>query len=1323
MWAKRSLNPGASPGIAKAGKSTWKSGGTYEFEINDATGSAGTAFDLLSLKGALTVTATAANQFTIKLKTLTPANTPGAMANFDPTQSYFWPLVRSVEADPTQPVSGSSRFIGFEGDAFVIDRTGFANSTAGGRFSLSVTSTELRLAFVPNHPPVPLDDAYSMDQGDTLTRSRAQGLFANDIDADFSTVTLAPVTPPAHGTLALNTDGSFSYTPAAAFFGTDTFTYGSNDGALAGSRNATVTLTVHGRPANTVPGAQSTIRNTVLRFSAATAPLANAIRVADPDSTTLTVTLSVTHGTLSITTTAGLTLPNGATSANLVLTGSLANVNAALESLAYTPALNYTGSDTLTLVTTDEGGRTNRGSGSVALIVAPPIAINSAVATNGTYKTPFAFSVTTTEPAASFSATGLPAGLSIHPTSGEISGSATVSGIFNATLTATDSLGFSTTGVLALNIAKRGVTVTGLAALSRIYDGSTVATLNVSAVVLNGIATGDAITLNAAAAVSSFASRTVGSAKPVTITGLALAGAASAHYTLTTPAAAADITAKPLAVTGIAAISRAYNGSTAAALNLSAPALNGVVGSDAVQLVTTGAAANFATASAGSAKPVTVTGLALAGADATNYALVPLALAADITPQPVSIAIGNLAHVYDGTAKQATVTASPNVSFGITYSASPVINAGSYTVIANVNDANYSGSSVATLTIAKAAQTVTLTAPATATLASAVAVSAAASSGLPVTLAVSGPATLSGGQLAFNAPGTATLTATQAGNENYTAATATASVTAAGKLAQTIAFGAPTDRLSSSGSFALNATATSGLPVAFAVLSGPAMLNGDTVTLTGTAGRVVVRASQPGNAIYDAAPEVSVSFNITAATLNVFFGAVSSGGSTAKSGDIAAALPPNSNRGSLLVVAPGVGVNTVLDFTLSPDGTFTQTVVIDVPGTGASGSDTPARAAAPITCTIRGTLINGRLSGTIEPLGLAFSANVLPVTGSSANAAGFYKSSTLANTNGATYSVVGTNNEVLVLAKTPDVTAGGLTTLNANGTFALTTATSAGMATISGAVDEPTTTVAGTIKLLGKPDTSFAGLVVTTVRTDRLVNLSSRVRISAADPVLITGFVIGGSESKQVLVRGIGPALTGFGIQGVLANPRIRIYRGSEIVAENDNWSTTADAGALAATFSRLGAFALANNSADAALVITLPPGAYTAQVSDIGGTGVALAEIYDASMNPNSDYQRLVNISTRGEAGTGENILIGGFVVTATRPRNSSCAASAPASRPSVSAARSPTRVSVSSAAPRSWPKTTTGRPAPSRRLRTSSRPPATPARSRWSAAAATPL
>lgn len=676
--------------------------------------------------------------------------------------------------------------------------------------------------------------------------------------------------------------------------------------------------------------------------------------------------------------------------------------------------------------------------------------------------------------------------------------------------------------------------------------------------------------------------------------------------------------------------------------------ITGFVNGDTLATAVTGQAALTTTASANSpvgSYPIAATVGSLA---APNYNFTFASGSLTILPANVSIAITNLAHTYDGTAKQASTSATPSVPIRIGYPNGPAINAGSYTVTADVTDANYSGSALATLTIARAAQTITLSAPATATLGTA-SVSATASSGLPVTLAVSGPATLAGSQLTFSAPGTATVTATQAGNGNYLAATATATITFAGKLAQTIAFAAPTDRLSNSDAFPLNATATSGLPVSFAIVGGPAMLSGSTLTLTGTAGRVLIRASQAGNALYDAAPDVTVGFTVTAATLNVFFGALNSSGAPGKVGDVAATLPPNSNQGSLLIVAPGIGVNTVLDFTLNPDGTFTQTVILEAPGSSGS-ADSPARAAAPVTGTIRGTLVNGRLTGTIEPLNLAFSADVLPVAGLSTNAAGFYKSSTLANTQGATYLVVGTNNEVLVLTQTPGVTTGGLTTLAADGTFAFAANTADGVATIRGLVDEPTASVAGTISLPGKPDTSFAGLIVATIRTDRLVNISSRMRISAADPVLIIGFVIGGTDTKQVLVRGVGPALTGFGVQNAVANPGIRIYRGNELVGENDDWSAAGDADRLAATFSRLGAFALANNSTDAALVLTLPPGAYTAQVS--GGAGVALAEIYDAGTNPNSDYQRLVNISTRGEAGTGENILISGFVVTGNAPK-----------------------------------------------------------------------
>jgi hypothetical protein len=561
---------------------------------------------------------------------------------------------------------------------------------------------------------------------------------------------------------------------------------------------------------------------------------------------------------------------------------------------------------------------------------------------------------------------------------------------------------------------------------------------------------------------------------------------------------------------------------------------------------------------------------------------------------------------------------------------------------------------VTVTTAEKLAQTIAFTAPATATVGTPVTLAATASSGLPVTLAVTGPAALSGSTLTASAAGTVTVTATQAGDGTYLPATATVTLTTVEKLRQTIAFAPLGDRVSNAGSFALNASASSGLPVTFAIVSGPALLAGTTVNLSGPAGLVVIRASQVGNLIYGAAPEVTRTFTVSAPVQAVYFGNVSTVGSSAKSGDVAAVIPPGANQGALLFVAPGVGVNTVLDFTVNPDGTFNQTITIAAAPTlvQSAGADRPpAVAAAPMTLTVRGSLVNGRLQGVIEPLGLAFNALVQSTAGPSASAAGFYSSNTLATTSGGTYSVVGTNNQVLVLATTPELSTGGLTSLAANGTFSVQTQTANGPATIRGAVDESATSVSGSLTLPGQAETTFAGLKTTTTRTDRLINLSSRLRIGAGGNVLIAGFVIGGTEAKQVLIRGIGPALAGLGVQGTLTNPQLRLYRGSEVIAQNDDWSTGADSAASAAAFLRLGAFALAPGSKDAALLETLAPGAYTAHVVADAAGGVALAEIYDASGNPNADYQRLINLSTRGDVGTGENILIGGFIVTGNAP------------------------------------------------------------------------
>lgn len=126
--------------------------------------------------------------------------------------------------------------------------------------------------------------------------------------------------------------------------------------------------------------------------------------------------------------------------------------------------------------------------------------------------------------------------------------------------------------------------------------------------------------------------------------------------------------------------------------------------------------------------------------------------------------------------------------------------------------------------------------------------------------------------------------------------------------------------------------------------------------------------------------------------------------------------------------------------------------------------------------------------------------------------------------------------------------------------------------------------------------------------TARLVNVSARTQVGTGDNILIAGFVIGGQTSARVLVRAVGPTLTAFSVAGALADPKLEIYNGATKTAENDNWDA-----ATAATFASVGAFNFAPGSRDAALVATLAPGSYTAQVSGVGNTtGVALVEVYE---------------------------------------------------------------------------------------------------------------
>ncbi|MBL9198954.1 MAG: hypothetical protein JNL39_00550, partial [Opitutaceae bacterium] len=113
--------------------------------------------------------------------------------------------------------------------------------------------------------------------------------------------------------------------------------------------------------------------------------------------------------------------------------------------------------------------------------------------------------------------------------------------------------------------------------------------------------------------------------------------------------------------------------------------------------------------------------------------------------------------------------------------------------------------------------------------------------------------------------------------------------------------------------------------------------------------------------------------------------------------------------------------------------------------------------------------------------------------------------------------------------------------------------------------------------------------------TPRMINVSARNRVGTGDDILIAGFNVAGTGTKQLLVRAVGPTLADFGVTGTLADPILEIYSGTTKIAENDNWAAS-----LAPTFTAVGAFQLTAGSRDAALVTSLAPGSYTVQVRGV---------------------------------------------------------------------------------------------------------------------------
>jgi len=173
------------------------------------------------------------------------------------------------------------------------------------------------------------------------------------------------------------------------------------------------------------------------------------------------------------------------------------------------------------------------------------------------------------------------------------------------------------------------------------------------------------------------------------------------------------------------------------------------------------------------------------------------------------------------------------------------------------------------------------------------------------------------------------------------------------------------------------------------------------------------------------------------------------------------------------------------------------------------------------------------------------------------------------------------------------------------------------------------------------------------VVTSRLGNISSRAFVQTGENVMIGGFIVQGTQPKRVIIRAIGPELTQYGVPNALANPTLELHDGSgALIASNDNWQRTIIGGIIA----REQVHDIQNSGhapgdpRESAIIADLPAGNYTAIVRGVNNmTGVGLVELYDLNLDASS---LLGNISTRAVVQTDDNVMIGGFIVQGTQPK-----------------------------------------------------------------------
>ena len=878
--------------------------------------------------------------------------------------------------------------------------------------------------------------------------------------------------------------------------------------------------------------------------------------------------------------------------------------------------------------------------------------ITSATTAPGTVGTVFTtYTITATGTPTSFTASPLPAGLVLNSSTGAITGTPTAAAATVVSLTATNAIGTSSPATVTITIAAAGIApvitsaTTAPGTVGTVFTTYTITATGTptsftasplpAGLVLNsstGAITGTP-TAAAATVVSLTATNAIGTSSPATVTiTIAAAGIAPVitsattapgtvgtvftTYTITATGTPTSFTASPLpAGLVLNSSTGAITGTPTAAgiTSVVLTATNATGTSSPVTVTTTIAAAGLAPAiNSATTAPGTVGTAFTYGITATGS---PTSFTAG--PLPAGLVLNSLTGAITGTPTAAGVTGVVLTATNATGTSSPVTVTTTIAAAGLAPVVNSATSAPGTVGTVFATYLITATGSPTSYAASPLPAGLVLNS---LTGAITGTPTAAG-VTAVMVSATNSIGTSSAVTVNITiAAVGLAPVitsTTSGYYPGTVGMPFPTYTIAATGS-----------PTSFSVTGIPPglVLNPLTGAITGT-------------------PTAAGTYPLTATATNSF----GSGTSVFAIAIYAAVVVPVITSPTSAPGTVGTAINTFPITATGVPTSYTATglppgLTID-PVTGAiTGTPTAAGTfVATITATNSAGSSSVTMTWVIAPFGYShivnFSARALSGLGSDTLIVGFV--------------VQGDGKNLLIRGIGPDLAAFGITNFLPAPILTLFSATDSIIATDSGwqvnssgqndgALIAATSASVGAFALpSGSLDSALlvtvnngvhtTGLLTTNATAGvglieiydtggnqyaSLINVSARMNVTAGDGVLIAGLVIGGNLPKTVLVRGVGPALSEFGVGGVLADPQITVFSGSTQIASNAGWSNGTGISAAAqivSASSQVGAFPLPSGSKDAALLVTLQPGAYTVQVTSVSNaTGVALVEVYD---------------------------------------------------------------------------------------------------------------